>query len=87
MGWCSATIIFDDLASFIVELSDADADMYIDLDKGKAVLKRLAIALEDNDWDCQSDSDYWDHPVVVEIFKELHPDWDWTGGGITDANG
>lgn len=64
MGWCSATIIFDKVVGALLD----------DKDKKEAI-KALIEALEDNDWDCQSDSDYFDHPLIKEIFKELHPSW------------
>lgn len=66
MGWCSGTYIFDMVAESL--LSDNPVDK-------KEVLTRLANALEDQDWDCHGESQYWDHPLVKEIFVELHPDW------------
>lgn len=69
MGWCSATRIFDAVAGELLNEEPKDT---------KATLKELAMALEDGDWDCQCDSAYWDHPVVQEVMKELHPDWDWS---------
>jgi hypothetical protein len=35
------------------------------------VIKRLAIALEDADWDCQHDSKYFNHPLIKPIFQKL----------------
>ena len=67
MGWCSATEIFDNVAGALLD-SDKPKDT-------KEVLTQLVGALEEGDWDCQSDSDYWDHPIVREIMKELHPHW------------
>lgn len=67
MGWCSGTQIFDDVASVLLGKKKTKTP--------KEVLKLLAKAMEDMDWDCQQDSDYWDHPIVKEVFKELHPDW------------
>lgn len=66
MGWCSATVIFDAIAEII--LSDNSIDK-------KAVLTTVINTLEDGDWDCQSDSAYWDHPIVREIMRSLHPRW------------
>ncbi len=69
MGWCSATIIFDNVCDGL-------------LGEGKEkqtpeqVIRALAAALEDGDWDCQQESAYWDHPVVRKVMKELHPYWD-----------
>lgn len=66
MEWCSATNIFDSVCDGL--LNDKPSDK-------KEVLTSLISALEDGDWDCQQDSDYWDHPLVQSIMRELHPDW------------
>lgn len=66
MGWCSATVIFDSVVSGIV--GDTEIDK-------KELIRIVANALEDGDWDCQQDSDYWDHPLVQEVMRELHPSW------------
>ena len=68
MGWCSATVIFDKVAAFVLASTSSEEDQY-------QVLLTLADALEDNDWDCQSDSAYYNHPLVQRIMNELHPDW------------
>lgn len=67
MGWCSATQIFDSVAAALLD-EESKNDVH-------SVLKELVIALEDNDWDCQCDSDYYEHPVVQSIMKELHQRW------------
>jgi len=66
MGWCSGTEVFDQIAAIV--LSDKPLDK-------KATLKAVIESLENSDWDCQSDSWYWDNPVVQEIMRELHPAW------------
>jgi hypothetical protein len=66
MGWCSATVIFDQIAKVV--LSDQPIDK-------RAVLKTVIKAFEDGDWDCQQDSDYWDDPIVQSVMRELHPHW------------
>lgn len=71
MGWCSATQIFDDMAEFILSTNEPDG-------KKRAVLGKLIDVLEENDWDCQSDSRYFDHPLVNALFREAHPRWDWS---------
>ena len=71
MGWCSATEVFDPVAGFILERIEGPEDRI----EAKKVLTKLIEVLEDRDWDCQQDSDYWDDPLIQEIFKEIHPDW------------
>jgi hypothetical protein len=69
MGWCSATIIFDSVCDGLIG-------------KGKSkqtpeqVIRALAAALEDGDWDCQQDSAYWNHPVVKKVMRDLGHDVD-----------
>lgn len=67
MGWCSATTIFD----MVVEplLKSLDENVKIE------VIESLVKELENNDWDCQMESAYWDHPIVQKVFKKLHPKW------------
>ena len=60
MGWCSATMIFDDVC---------DAIFNEKADKEK-ILDRLIGTLHDMDWDCEMDSAYVDHPVVRKLFIE-----------------
>jgi len=60
MGWCSATMIFDDVCDAIFnEKSDKEK-----------ILDRLIGTLQDMDWDCEMDSAYVDHPVVRKLFIE-----------------
>ena len=66
MGWCSGTQIFDDVAGQILDKDEIDV---------KEVLTSLIQSLQYMDWDCESDSAYWEHPVVREIFMELEPEW------------
>lgn len=66
MGWCSATRIFDPIVGAL--LNDKPVDK-------RALIKMMASELEDMDWDCQSESEYWEHPMVRSIFREMHPDW------------
>lgn len=68
MGWCSGTEIFDDVTGMVIDQDLEDKEKY-------AIIKRLVISLENGDWDCQSDSEYYDHELVQSVFKELHPDW------------
>jgi len=40
--------------------------------------RQLADAMENEDWDCQGDSAYYDHPIIKRVWKDLDPDWeDW----------
>lgn len=68
MGWCSGTILFDSVLDYVLgDGKDADP---------KELIKYLINTLEDMDWDCQTDSDYFNHPLVRECFIELDPIWD-----------
>lgn len=66
MGWCSATRIFDSVAGVLLDDGVKDTE---------EVLTQLIAVLEDGDWDCQTDSQYYEHPIVQEIMKDLHPRW------------
>lgn len=76
MGWCSGTPIFDRVAEKILltELSD---------DQKEELIFTLADAMADQDWDCEGDSKYWDHPLVRKAFKRVWPyiEEDETGEG------
>lgn len=63
MGWCSGTDIFDLVVEALLEGEVTDKD--------KKVIGELIVALKGNDWDCQQDSQYWYHPIVKQIYKEL----------------
>ena len=68
MGWCSATVIFDAVCDGLLAKRPPSK---------ASTVRQLIAALEDGDWDCQQDSEYWSHPIVRAAMKELHPDWDW----------
>jgi hypothetical protein len=68
MGWCSGTTIFDDVAEFVIDNDINEQD-------GLNLLVRLIGALENEDWDCQGDSRFYDNPLVHKAFEALHPDW------------
>lgn len=68
MGWCSGTELFDKCVKAVLGETPVDK---------KQLVKDLIDAFEDMDWDCQSESDYIDHPIVNAAMRELHPDWDW----------
>lgn len=67
MGWCSGTEVFDSVAAALLDEGN-EVDLH-------SVLKEVILALEYSDWDCQSDSSYYEHPVVQKVMKELHPNW------------
>lgn len=66
MGWCSGTEIFDKVVGILLEKEPLDK---------KGLIKEMITLLEDADWDCQSDSDYINHPLVREAFIEVDPEW------------
>lgn len=69
MGWCTGAVeIFDSMVRLLLK-SDADYKHKF------AVLLNLAEALEAEDWDCQSDTLYYEDPLVQAVFFRLHPDW------------
>lgn len=68
MGWCSGTEIFDKVAGAILNSKLSESDQY-------DILYILADSLGDMDWDCQSESGYWDHPTVQKVFEDLYPEW------------
>lgn len=39
------------------------------------MITNLIDELEDHDWDNQVESDYFDHELVQEIFRERNPEW------------
>ncbi len=66
MGWSSGTEVFDAVCSKLLDKKKIDPE---------EVLRSLVKALEDRDWDCHSESSYFNHPVVRKIFEEEYPDW------------
>lgn len=74
MGWSSGTHLFDAVCGEVL------------VGRSKKIAKTdviaiLVAAMEDSDWDTHQDSEYWDHPVVQEVMRELHPDWFDDDGG------
>ncbi len=68
MGWCSGTAVFDGMCEVILKDDSSPASK-------KKLLKALIRQLHKQDWDCEHDSEYWDHPLVREIFKKQFPEW------------
>lgn len=63
MGWCSGTVVFDAVCDALLSEDKPDK---------KYAIKALIDALCDMDWDCENESDYWDHPLVKECFIETN---------------
>jgi hypothetical protein len=63
MGWCSATEIFDGVIKEIIGKVDDETLNRIAL--------RLGMELQNHDWDCECDSDYFDDPRLRKTWKEL----------------
>lgn len=70
MGWCSGTDIFDAV------MEELEIGTLSDVDKLR-ILKALIKALGDKDWDCESDSYFYNYPLVKKAFKQVYPKLDW----------
>lgn len=71
MGWCSATPIFDAIGKYVLDSELSEEAQF-------GIMRTLADALENEDWDCQQDSAYYSHPIIKRVWKDLDPDWeDW----------
>jgi hypothetical protein len=68
MGWCSGTEIFDKVAATVLD-SDLSEEKQVE------IITVLIEALSDQDWDCESDSDYYKHPIIERIYREKYPHW------------
>ena len=66
MGWCSGTGLFDEICELLLD----EKGVHL-VDRFVALIK----SFESDDWDCQFDSGYYDHSVVNQAFRKLHPDW------------
>jgi len=66
MGWCSGTEIFDKVLKVILKKNSKMSE-----EATLMVIKALSKAMEDHDWDCQQDSDFYNHPLA----KKARPDW------------
>ena len=66
MGWCSGTVLFDDIVEAIF---DSTPENII------TMLTKIITAFEDMDWDCQEGSRYWEKHEVRQAFKAIHPEW------------
>ena len=68
MGWCSGTPIFDAVARNVLD-SELPVERQFD------IMRTLAAAMYDEDWDCESDSRYYKHPVIQRVMRDLNPKW------------
>lgn len=69
MGWCSATQIFDaavDVALEFIPVGQPDTPNVL----VKAVVERMYKQVEWDDWDCQTDSKYWDD-YLLHIMHDM----------------
>lgn len=71
MGWSRGTEIFDKMCDELLETSycwtgSTDAE-YISDSIVLQPLKILIGLLKLEDWDCQCESDYWEHPVIGKL--------------------
>jgi hypothetical protein len=63
MGNCGLTEVFDPVIKVLLDNKQV---------KRKKVIKVLIQALEQKDWDCQTDSVYYEHPLVNKVFRDLY---------------
>lgn len=63
MGWCSATIIFDVVCEGILD------NPALHPESQEITIKRLFEELRRQDWDCECDSVYADHPIVKKLLE------------------
>lgn len=65
MGWCSGTYIFDDMTDVILKMP------ILSTQTKRYLIKKLAMILRNNDWDCEYDSKHLDNPLVMKVFRDL----------------
>lgn len=68
MGWCSGTQVFDGVLGPVLKSKMSKKDK-------KTVIKVLIETLEEQDWDCQSDSAFYEDDLVEAEFRRIHPEW------------
>ena len=78
MGWCSATYIFDEVMYAVNDMLDEIKGQYCDhLPKREMFLKiarPLVKKLEDGDWDCQQESDFYNE-YKWDLWPRFAQDW------------
>lgn len=68
MGWCSGTDVFDTVVKDVLCLCIRDKEK-ID------IIENLIAALQKQDWDCETDSEYFHDHLVKEAFIRLDEDY------------
>lgn len=68
MGWGSGVYVFDGVVGAILDEEISDQSKF-------NLIKTVAVVLAEHDRDTEGDSNYYDRPVVQEVFKELYPWW------------
>jgi hypothetical protein len=71
MGFCSGTDIFDPVIDCILKQSPDR----LHPEARRELIRALILALWKHDWDCETDSEYFENPIVHEVFKALKPEW------------
>lgn len=64
MGWCSATRIFDGVIESALKTDISDEALV-------AVVTSLYQELTDMDWDCQCESEFFNHPRIKPIIDKI----------------
>ncbi len=73
MGWTGGTDIFDAVAKIILNPAFVFVDAHVIEAVRLDILKALVKELGDQDWDTESESAYWNHPLVQRAFRETFP--------------
>lgn len=68
MGWCSGTDVFDAHVETVLQYVE-------EYDDRVNMIEHMIKKLEDNDWDCQQDSGYYERPEVNAAMRRVHPEW------------
>ena len=77
MGWSSGAEVFDPVVESFISSNISRKEKI-------RIIVALIKALEDQDWDCQFESKYWDDAVVVAAWQRVHPDWFDSNGDLIE---
>lgn len=75
MGWGSGVYVFDKIAKDLLAL-EKEAGGDLGRYTFEIILESVRDALEEADWDTQSDSKYWDDPRIGEILGNDFYRWE-----------